>query len=293
MAPDDRPLILGTRGSQLAVAQSSLVARAITRATGRPVRLEIISTRGDQITDRPLAAIGGKGLFTAELEAALRAGEIDFAVHSLKDLPTEDPEGLVVAAIPARADPRDVVVGAPLGSLPPGAVVGTGSLRRRCQLLALRPDLTIQGIRGNVDTRLRKLDEGDYDAVILAAAGLERLGIQRTDLHPLSPEQVVPAAGQGALAIQASAARPDILALLASVEDAETRARVDAERAFLAAFGGGCHVAAACYARFEGAGVLHVRAVAQPEEDGPIRRAEARGTEPVSLGRQLAAAVRG
>ena len=274
------------------MAQSSLVARALTRATGRPVRLQIISTRGDRITDRPLAAIGGKGLFTAELEAALRAGEIDLAVHSLKDLPTEDPAGLTVAAIPERADPRDVLVGAALEALPPGAMVGTGSLRRRCQLLAARPDLEVRGIRGNVDTRLRKRDEGEYDAVVLAAAGLDRLGIRRPDAHRLSPDRMVPAAGQGALAVQAATHRPEMLALLARVDHAPTRARVQAERAFLATYGGGCHVAAACYARFEASGVLHVRAISQAEEGAPVRRVEARGQDPVSLGRQVAEALR-
>jgi len=285
-------LRLGTRGSQLAVAQSSLVARAVTRATGIPVRLVIISTRGDRITDRPLAAIGGKGLFTAELEAALRAREIDFAIHSLKDLPTDDPDGLVLAAIPERADPRDVIVGAALDALPQGAVVGTGSLRRGSQLKAVRPDLEIRGIRGNVDTRLRKRDEGGYDAVVLAAAGLERLDIRRADAFPLDPTVMCPAVGQGALAVQAAGDRADILALLDRVNHAPTRRRIDAERTFLAAFGGGCNVAAGCYARIEASGLLHVRAFAQHEDGGPLHRAEARGEDAITLGQQLAAAVR-
>lgn len=285
-------LRLGTRGSQLARAQSTMVARALTRATGLPVRLVIITTRGDRITDRPLAEIGGKGLFTAELEAALRSHEIDLAVHSLKDLPTDDPDGLLLAAIPERADPRDVIVGAALETLPPKAVVGTGSLRRGCQIQAARPDLVVQGIRGNVDTRLRKLEEGPYDAVVLAAAGLARLGIVRSDAFPLSPEQMVPAVGQGALAIQAASDRPDILSLLSRIDDGPTRRRVLAERTFLSVFGGGCNVAAGCYARIEDGGLLHVRAVAQRADGAPLRRAAARGRDPEALGRQLAETLR-
>ena len=286
-------LRLGTRGSQLARAQSGMVARALTRATGLPVRLVIITTRGDRITDRPLAEVGGKGLFTAELESALRAREIDLAVHSLKDLPTDDPEGLTIAAIPERADPRDVIVGAALETLLPGAVVGTGSLRRGCQIRAIRPDVVVQGIRGNVDTRLRKLEQGPYDAVVLAAAGLARLGIARSDAFPLSPDQMVPAVGQGALAVQAATDRPDILALLSRIEDGPTRRRVTAERTFLAAFGGGCNVAAGCYARIEEGGLLHVRAVAQLADGAPLRRAAARGREPAALGAQIAAVLKG
>lgn len=286
-------LRLGTRGSQLAVAQSSLVARAVTRATGIPVELVIISTRGDRIVDRPLAAIGGKGLFTAELEAALRSGEISFAVHSLKDLPTDDPDGLTLAAIPERADPRDVLVGSPLEALPRGAVVGTGSLRRAAQIRDIRPDLEIRGIRGNVETRLQKGDGEDYDAVVLAAAGLDRLSIKRPDAYPFSPDQMIPAVGQGALAVQAAVDQPEILALLDQINHPPTRRRIDAERTFLAAFGGGCNVAAGCYARIEASGLLHVRAFAQHEDGGPLHRAEARGDDPIALGKMLAETVRG
>ncbi len=174
-------LVLGTRGSALALAQSQQVADAITAATGLSVRLQIIRTRGDAIQDRPLAKVGGKGLFTAELEEGLRAGEIDLAVHSAKDLPTEDPPDLAIGAWPARQDPRDVLVGPSLEDLRLGAVVGTGSQRRRLQLLDLRPDLVITDIRGNVDTRLAKRDAGLFDAILLAAAGLARLGIVRPD----------------------------------------------------------------------------------------------------------------
>lgn len=279
-------LILGTRGSQLALAQSGQVARDITRLTGVPVELEVISTRGDRIIDRPLAAIGGKGLFTAELEAALRSGEIHLAVHSLKDLPTEDPDGLMLGAIPERADPRDALVGPPIGLLPPGAVVGTGSLRRGCQITALRPDVEVRGIRGNVDTRLAKFDRGDYDAIILAMAGLSRLSIARPDVHPLGLREMIPAPGQGALGVQCSASNAWVQSLLAAIDHPETRRRVAAERAFLETLGGGCNIAAGCYARTE-AGQLHVFAMAQLG-DRPLQRAEARGDEPIALGQQLA-----
>lgn len=282
-------LILGTRGSKLALAQSGQVAQTITARTGVPVDLVVISTRGDRILDRPLAAIGGKGLFTAELEAALRSGEIHLAVHSLKDLPTEDPDGLMLGAIPERADPRDAFVGPHLSLLPHGAVVGTGSLRRGCQIKALRPDLVIKGIRGNVDTRLAKLDRGEYDAIILAMAGLKRLSIVRPDVHPLRLNQMVPAPGQGALGVQCSAADTWVQERLRSIDHEETRRRVSAERAFLARLGGGCNVAAGCYARIE-AGKLHVFAMAQLDE-GPLKRAEAYGDDALAIGHQLAEAV--
>ena len=198
-------LVLGTRGSKLALTQSQQTADLITATTGVAVVLRVITTKGDRIQDRSLAEMGGKGLFTAELESALREGTIDLAVHSLKDLPTDDPPGLTLASVPARADPRDVIVGPLLEELPAGSILGTGSLRRQAQAALLRPDLVIEGIRGNVDTRLRKLDEGRYHAIVLAAAGLARLGIERADIHPLDVQVMVPAVGQGALAIQGRA----------------------------------------------------------------------------------------
>lgn len=278
MAPTERTveqsverLILGTRGSKLALTQSGQVAAEITRRTGVPVELRVITTRGDRIQDRPLPEVGGKGLFTAELEAGLQDGSIDLAVHSLKDLPTENPPGLCIAAFPERADPRDVLIGGPLAALPLGARVGTGSLRRELQLRALRPDAAIAGIRGNVDTRLAKKDDGSYDAVILALAGLGRLGIARHDLHPFSLEEMVPAVGQGVLAVQARADDPTVLALLSQIDHAQTRRCALEERAFLAAFGGGCHVPVAAYAWFEGAGRLRMVAVG-PGADGALQR---------------------
>jgi hydroxymethylbilane synthase len=282
-------LLLGTRGSALALAQSGLVASGITAATGVPVELITITTRGDQIQDKPLPEIGGKGLFTAELESALRAGTIDLAVHSLKDLPTDDPDGLCLGAIAQRADHRDALVGPALSELPQGATVGTGSLRRRAQLLALRPDLNIVDIRGNVGTRLRKRDESLVDATILAMAGLQRLGIERADVHPFTIAQMVPAVGQGALAVQCRVADARVSSLLATIEHAETRRCVDVERAFLAAYGGGCNVPAGCHAWLVGDQIEATVFVS--EDTGAAIRANGRGTDPEALGRHLAQMV--
>ena len=283
------PLKLGTRGSKLARAQSQQVADAITRATGRPVVLEIVSTRGDRDRTRPLAELGGKGLFTFELEERLRQGTLDLAVHSLKDLPTDDPDGLVVAAFPEREDPRDVFVGPALAHLRTGATVGSGSLRRRSQLRALRPDVDLVDIRGNVETRLAKVDAGTVEGTILAMAGLNRLGIQRPDIHPFSVDQMVPAVGQGALGIQCRAHDASVQATLAVIDHPPTRLCVTAERAFLAAYGGGCNVPAACYVRVDG-DALHGVAVAE-DASGRLRRVEAMARVPEALGRTLARKV--
>lgn len=284
-------LVLGTRGSKLALAQSGQVADALSAATGLPVELKVISTKGDRVQDRPLPEVGGKGLFTLELEQELRARTIDLAVHSLKDLPTEDSEGLIVACYPERVDPRDVLVGVPLAQLPQGAIVGTGSARRATQLRALRPDLEIKGIRGNVDTRIRKLHEQDYQAIVLAAAGMARLGLD-TERFPLDPEQCLPAPGQGVLALQCAAERSDIIALLRRLDHPPTRARITAERSFLAALGGGCSVPAACFAEVEN-GELWVRA-ALADDGGVVHRRETRGSpdKAAALGAVLAAVLR-
>ena len=197
-------LVIASRGSQLALWQARWVAAQLS-AAGRECRIEIIKTTGDKITDVPLAKVGTKGLFTKEIEEALLDGRADLAVHSLKDLPTELPEGLVLAAVPEREDPRDAVVGRKLADLPLGAKVGTSSLRRAAQLRQLRPDLQVESVRGNLDTRLRKLDEGQYDAILLAAAGLKRLGWGDRIAEILPAEQMCPAVGQGALAIETRA----------------------------------------------------------------------------------------
>jgi len=249
-------IVIGTRGSKLALAQTELVRAALlARYPALTVSVERITTQGDAVIDRPLAAIGGKGLFVTEIEAALRAGRIDLAVHSAKDLPSALPDDLTIAAIPARADARDVLVardGATLRDLPPGARVGTSSPRRACQLRALRPDLTIADVRGNVDTRLRKLAEGQYDVIALAAAGLARLGLTGVISEWFAPETMLPAIGQGALAIETRADDADLAALLAPLHDAETAAAVTAERAFLAELGGGCTAAVAAHATIAG-----------------------------------------
>lgn len=283
---------LGTRGSALARAQSSLVAQAVERVTGTPVELVIVSTRGDRVTDRPLAEVGGKGLFTMELEAGLREGTLDFAVHSMKDLPTDDAEGLVIGAVPEREDPRDALVGARLADLGPGAVVGTGSARRKCQLLAVRPDLTVRGIRGNVDTRIGKQRSGAYDAVVLAMAGLVRLGLTDAVGEVLGCASMVPAPGQGALAVQCRGDREEVLQALRHIHHPPSARRVAVERAFLHELSGGCSVPAGCHAKWVGER-LRVQAILGT--DGGVRRHEAEGPpeEAEAMGRAAARAVRG
>jgi hydroxymethylbilane synthase len=281
-------LRLGTRGSALARTQSQWVADRVHEATGEPVELVIISTTGDRDQRSALAAIGGKGLFTAELEAALRSREIDFAVHSLKDLPTADPEGLVLGAVPAREDPRDALVGKPVSALGAGSRIATGSLRRRVQLQAFVPGVVVEDLRGNVDTRLRKLDERALDGIIVAMAGLNRLGIARSDVHALASDVMIPAAGQGALAVQCRGGDERVLEMLHAIEHEETRSAVLAERAFLAVYGGGCNVPAAAHAWWSGS-VLRMLACA--ESAGVLRRFEGEGTDPTVLGAEAARAL--
>ena len=284
-------LKLGTRGSQLAMTQSQQVADAVQQATDVTVELVVISTRGDRIQDKPLPEIGGKGLFTAELEAALLDGSIDFAVHSLKDLPTEDPKGLILGAIPKRVDPRDALVGCSLDELPHAAVVASGSLRRRTQIQSARPDVQLVDIRGNVPTRIKKRDDGLCSATVLAMAGLSRLGIERHDIFPLEIEQMVPAVGQGALAVQCRAGDEVVLGVLRAIEHAQTRACVEGERAFLSTFGGGCNVPAGCHITGPVDGLYRLLAVVS-DDAGNIRRVTSSGTDPTALGKQAAADLR-
>jgi hydroxymethylbilane synthase len=257
-------LRLGTRGSQLARWQTGHVLKRLLQAhPGLQAEMTVIATRGDQVLDTPLPLIGGKGLFTAELEAALRDGHIDLAVHSLKDLPTEDPDGLVIGALLERADPADALIsrdGHTLETLPPGAVIGTSSNRRAAQIRHQRPDLTTRDIRGNIDTRLRKaLDpDGPYDAIVLACAGLLRLDRADAIGQRLSFEQMLPAPGQGALAVQCRA-EGETRALLRSLHHTETALAVTAERAFLAGLGGGCSLPVAAYAHRDGGGAYSLR----------------------------------
>ena len=243
---------IGTRGSALALVQAKEVQEALEHAQpGLTVDLEIIKTRGDKMQSVPLAQVGGKGLFVKEIEEALLEGWVDLAVHSMKDLPSEQPDGLVIAAVPQRLDARDVLVSRraeSLEALPVGARVGTSSLRRRAQLLNRRPDLVVTPMRGNVDTRLARLESGDLDAVVLAAAGLIRLGRLDPAAIPFDLEVMLPAIGQGALALEARAGNEPLVRLLARLHHPPTADAVLAERAFLRRLAGDCYVPVAAHA---------------------------------------------
>jgi len=289
-----KQLVIATRESALALWQAEHVkARLQALYPDLEIQLLGMTTQGDRILDVTLNKIGGKGLFVKELETALAEGRADLAVHSLKDVPMHLPEGFALAAILQREDPRDALVSnhyASLEALPAGAVVGTSSLRRESQLRARFPHLVVKPLRGNVQTRLRKLDEGEFDAIVLAAAGLKRLGLTERIRLELSPEQSLPAVGQGALGIEIRADREDVLALLAPLNDAETAACVTAERAMSRALGGSCQVPLGGYAELQG-GMLTLRAfVAEP--DGSVvyaAQAQAPAAEAEQLGQQLAA----
>jgi hydroxymethylbilane synthase len=279
-------LVIASRGSQLALWQARWVSAQLA-SLGHHCRIEIIKTTGDKITDVPLAKVGTKGLFTKEIEEALLDGRADLAVHSLKDLPTELPEGLVLAAVPEREDPRDAVVGKRLADLPAGAKVGTSSLRRSAQLRKLRPDLAIESVRGNLDTRLRKLDEGQYDAILLAAAGLKRLGWGDRIAEILPAETMCSAVGQGAMAIETRASGAGFDAVQA-MDHAATHAAVVAERGVLSALGGGCQVPIGAHATVEGGWLRLVGLVASPAGDEVIRgEASGSASEAEALGRAL------
>ena len=254
LCPPSAPIVIATRESRLALWQAEHV-QALLRARGHRVSLLGMTTLGDQILDRSLSKVGGKGLFVKELEMALDDGRADIAVHSLKDVPMELPDGFVLACVMEREDARDAFVSpryARLEDLPQGAVVGTSSLRRQVLLQALRPDLQIKPLRGNLDTRLRKLDEGQFDAIVLAAAGLKRLEMQERIRTEFAPEQMLPAAGQGALGIEVRADRSDLLQALAPLAHLPTWIRVTAERAVSRCMGGSCSMPLAAYARLEG-----------------------------------------
>ena len=289
-----KQLVIATRESSLALWQAEHVkARLQALYPDLDIQLLGMTTQGDRILDVTLNKIGGKGLFVKELETALAEGRADLAVHSLKDVPMHLPEGFALAAILQREDPRDALMSnhyASLEDLPAGAVVGTSSLRRESQLRARFPHLVVKPLRGNVQTRLRKLDEGEFDAIVLAAAGLKRLGLTDRIRLKLSPEQSLPAVGQGALGIEIRADREDVLALLAPLNDAETAACVTAERAMSRALGGSCQVPLGGYAELQG-GMLTLRAfVAEP--DGSVvyaAQAQAPAAEAEQLGQQLAA----
>lgn len=288
-----KKIVIGSRGSELALCQSHLVAEALrARQPGIEIEIEVIKSKGDVIQDVPIAQIGSKGVFTKELESALLSGRIDLAVHSLKDLPTELPEGLCVAAIPPREDPSDALISrgaVPLEALPQGARVGTSSLRRKVQLLAHRPDLRISDLRGNVPTRLKKLETEPLDAIILAAAGLCRLGLDSAITQTIPPEIMLNAAGQGALGLEARADRPELLELLSLLNDPATAAEATAERALLNALGGGCQTPLGALGRVDGK-VLRLRACVCSPDGSQVFRTEVSGglDEATALGQEAA-----
>ena len=288
-----RALVVGTRGSRLALRQTALVVALLhAQDPGLQIDVKEIRTEGDRRSDVSLATIGGQGVFVKELEEALLRGEVDFAVHSLKDVPADLSAGCAIAALPPRADPRDALVsrsGAKLAGLPAGARVGTSSTRRATQLRALRPDIEPVDIRGNVDTRVRKVDEGTFDAAVLAAAGLERLGLLDRAAQVFTPDELLPSVGQGALAVEARADDADLLALLGAIDHRETRLACAAERSFLLRLGGGCRLPFGALAEVAG-DALRIRGFISDAEGAQFLRAEASGpaVEAVAIGVRLA-----
>ncbi|MFT4604775.1 MAG: hydroxymethylbilane synthase [Rhodothermales bacterium] len=288
----ERTVRAGTRTSRLAVWQTDHVLAGLT-AAWPSLRVEAtpFNTKGDQILDTPLPEIGGKGLFTAELESAIRAGAIDMAVHSLKDLPTSSPPGIVVASVLNRAEPLDALVsrnGQGLMDLPPGAVVGTSSTRRAAQVLKHRPDLQIRSIRGNVPTRLQKVMDGLYDASILAVAGLVRLGLGEAITERFRPEVMLPAPGQGAIGVQCREDDRELRGVLAAIEDDEARSTTTAERAFLAGLQAGCSSPVGAYARLAG-DVLRLEGIVLSLDGRKEIQVRGEGRDPAALGKSLAA----
>jgi hydroxymethylbilane synthase len=280
---------IGSRGSQLALWQAEHISSAL-RAAGHEVSIELIRTTGDRLQSIAFAQVGSKGMFTKEIEEALAAGSIDLAVHSLKDLPTELPQGFAIAATPPRVDPRDALVSVDyhrFADLPPGSQVGTSSLRRQAQLRAHRPDLQFVEFRGNVDTRLRKLGEGQVQAIVLAAAGLERLGKTEWIRERFSADIVCPAAGQGALAIECRSDDARTQAAVSFLDDPDTRFAVTAERAALNALGGGCQVPVGVFCARAGSTFRIVGTVSQPDGSMVLRR-QAEGLQAEELGVSVA-----
>lgn len=284
-------LIFATRPSALARWQTQWVIHALQRIYPDLVCEEkVITTQGDKVLDKPLPEIGGKGLFTQELEGELLSREVHCAVHSLKDLPVENSEGLTIGCVPARAEVRDALIsgkGFTLATLPQNAIVGTSSLRRAAQLLAVRSDLEIRSLRGNVDTRLRKALEGQYDAIVLAGAGLTRLGLDQHVTEWLPLEVMLPAPGQGALAVQCRSTDATTLRLLAVLEDESTRRAVTAERTFLSGLGGGCAVPVAAFAECQVSGVRLTGLVISEDGKRAIK-VTGKGIDALKLGHRLA-----
>ena len=290
----DAPLRIGTRGSPLALAQAHETRDRLMAAWDLPqdaFEIVVIHTTGDRVQDRPLKELGGKGLFTREIEAALLRGEIDVAVHSMKDMPTLQPEGLVIDTLLPREDPRDALVGAgALADLAPGTVVGTSSLRRRAQLMARRPDLRVVEFRGNVQTRMRKLADGVAGATFLAMAGLRRLGMEDVAGTPIEPEAMLPAVAQGAIGVERRADDARVAGMLEAIHDRDTGLRVAAERAYLAALDGSCETPIAGLAELDGA-TLRLRGEILRPDGSDLHEGEESGAaeDGAEMGRALAA----
>jgi hydroxymethylbilane synthase len=285
-------LRIGSRGSQLALWQANFVA-ALLREQGHDVTIEVIKTTGDKITDVALAKVGMKGMFTKEIEEALADGRIDLAVHSTKDVPTEVAPEFDLAVIMKREDARDAFISVKfhrIDDLRQGARVGTSSLRRQCQLKAMRPDLEVIPLRGNVDTRLRKLESGEYDAIILAAAGVHRLGLHKHLRYRIPPETMCPAVGQGALAIEIRRDNSALRSLVSFLDHADTRVAITCERALLGSLGGGCQIPIGALAISEDRKQLWLRAMVGRPDGSEILRDLRAGpaAEPAELGRQVA-----
>lgn len=284
-------LIFATRPSALARWQTQWVIAALQKVhPNLACEEKVITTQGDKILDKPLPEIGGKGLFTQELESELLSGAVHCAVHSLKDLPVENPDGLTVGCIPVRAEVRDALISAKgytLKTLPPASIVGTSSLRRAAQLLSARPELSIKSLRGNIDTRLRKAQEGQYDAIILAGAGLTRLGLEEHVTQWLSLDTMLTAPGQGALGIQCRADDEETLSILSVLEDFPTRVAVTAERQFLLSLGGGCAVPVAAFAEMD-EGIIYLIGSVASIDGKQLIKVTGESSDPFELGRRLA-----
>ncbi|MCQ4088183.1 hydroxymethylbilane synthase [Saccharibacillus sp. JS10] len=292
-----RTIVVGSRQSALALTQTGQVIEALEKLAGElelNVRFEVkkIVTKGDRILDVTLSKVGGKGLFVKEIEQALLDKEIDMAVHSMKDMPSELPEGLVNGAVPLRQDPRDCLIsreGVDLDGLPHGAKVGTSSLRRSSQLLAYRPDLKLEWIRGNIDSRLRKLETEGFDAILLAAAGLKRMGWEDRVTSYLPVEICLPAVGQGALGIECRESDTELLQLLGKYQDSDTAITVAAERSLLSSLNGGCQVPIGAYATLsEDRKTVHLTGLVGKPDGSVLLKESSSGTDPIALGREVA-----
>jgi hydroxymethylbilane synthase len=296
VAPSREKLVIGTRGSKLALWQSEYIKGLVEDITGLPVELKIIKTTGDKILDVPLAKVGGKGLFTKELEVELLAGSVDLCVHSMKDVPTELPEGLGIAAMPPRVDPRDALVsgkGYSLDTLPQGARVGTSSLRRIAQVRSLRPDVEIVDVRGNLDTRMRKAEDGEVDVVILASAGITRMGWADRISGYIPTEQMVSAVGQGAIGIETRDNDEFMADVMSKIADGPTMTCVTAERVVMRRLEGGCQVPIGAYATLDGDTLKMDAIVGSVAGDRILREyVEGPASDPVALGEEMVAKLR-